>query len=431
MAGDLQPLDQKFPIVDPRGNPTLYFIQWAQQRQIDIQNGITAEQCIEIITQYLADHQLQQGSGISIAPSGNISDSPTIAAEVQAILDQISTIHGTVLFRGAADWQALAPGTAGQVLTSGGPGADVSWAAGGGGGGSLPTYYSGTDVDLVTDPGAGGSAIVTVNIPASNAARNFLVNSFVTFFGAHAIDAVIAVDGVLKHNTLRYVDGGDRTFWIHCGPIVVTIPGDNAAHTITMQCADVGALGAITIADRWLSAQQIDGSGGAAAGDGWTLLGETTLAAAAASVSFTGIPPDYEDLQILAECRSTNAAEDALIARFNADAGNNYNWYVENRFGIGSGLPSSFARCGAVGSTGYSAGVYAINSCEIYGYAKTTRFKHYQDRGMFMATAGAGFLDLGNGVWKSNAAINSVTLSTSSAFNFDVGSRFRLYGGNA
>lgn len=428
MVGTPQPLDQKFGIVDRNGNPTEYFIRWAQQRQADIGDAITLD---DLLAYFLA-HKLQEGTGIQLSPSGNISDSPVISADVQEILDQITATRGAILYRGLLGWSPLLPGTAGNFLKTNGPGADPEWAAGGGGGGSLPTYYSGTDIDLVTDPGAGGSAIVTVNIPASNAARNFLVNSFVAFSGAHAIDAAIALDGVLKHSTLRYADGGDRTFWIHCGPVVITVPGDGLAHTIEMRSADVGALGAITLADRWLSAQQIDGSGGAVSGSGWTLLGETTLAAAAPSVSFTGIPPDYEDLQILAECRSTNAAEDALIARFNADAAANYIWYVENRFGIGSGLPSStFARCGAVGSNAYTAGVYAINSCEIYGYAKTTRFKHYQDRGMFMATAGAGFIDLGNGVWKSNAAINSVTLSTGSGFNFDVGSRFRLYGGVA
>lgn len=137
MTGNLQPLDQKFSIVDADGKPTLYFIKWAQQRQIDIGEGISAEQALEIIEQYLADHQLQAGSGISLSPSGNIADIPTVAAEVQAILDQISTTHGTVLFRGAADWQALAPGTAGHFLKTNGPGADPEWAAGGGGGGAV------------------------------------------------------------------------------------------------------------------------------------------------------------------------------------------------------------------------------------------------------------------------------------------------------
>lgn len=136
MAGDLQPLDQKFPIVDQSGKPTLYFIEWAQQKQIDIQGAITAEQFNTLLLQYLLDHQLQEGSGIQITPSGNLSDSPTIAADVQEILDQITTTQGSIIFRNASDWVALAPGPAGQFLRTNGAGADPSWAAGGGGGSS-------------------------------------------------------------------------------------------------------------------------------------------------------------------------------------------------------------------------------------------------------------------------------------------------------
>jgi hypothetical protein len=142
MTGQLQPLVSNQRIVNQDGTPTEYFIRWAQAKQIDLQGAITAQQALEIATEYVADfmsdHPLTQGNGITLTPSGNIADGVTIAAEVQAILDQISTTHGTVLFRGAADWQALAPGTAGKFLKTNGPGADPEWAtAGGGGGGAL------------------------------------------------------------------------------------------------------------------------------------------------------------------------------------------------------------------------------------------------------------------------------------------------------
>jgi hypothetical protein len=118
MAGELQPLDQQFAIVDPTGRPTLYFIQWAQQRQIDLGTAIT----LDVLQQYLEDNHL---------------------SNVQEILDQISTTRGSVLYRGAAAWAALAPGAAGQFLQTAGPGADPLWAAaGGGGGGSTPTIRS-------------------------------------------------------------------------------------------------------------------------------------------------------------------------------------------------------------------------------------------------------------------------------------------------
>lgn len=62
-------------------------------------------------------------------------------ATVQSLLDGISSTRGTILYRGASGWEALAPGTAGQFLKTNGPGADPSWAAGGGGGGSGKPWY--------------------------------------------------------------------------------------------------------------------------------------------------------------------------------------------------------------------------------------------------------------------------------------------------
>lgn len=135
MTGTLQPLAQNFQIVDERGFPTIYFIQWAQQRQIDISGAITAQQALDIAVQYLADHPLLEGTGIDLTNDGNIGQGVTISANVQEILNSISTTRGTVLFRGSTAWQALAPGTSGQFLKTNGAGADPEWAAGGGGGG--------------------------------------------------------------------------------------------------------------------------------------------------------------------------------------------------------------------------------------------------------------------------------------------------------
>ncbi len=46
------------------------------------------------------------------------------------VLDMIGSTRGQVLYRGASAWSALGVGTAGQVLQSGGAGADPSWATG-------------------------------------------------------------------------------------------------------------------------------------------------------------------------------------------------------------------------------------------------------------------------------------------------------------
>jgi hypothetical protein len=130
-------------IVGPDGKPTEYFIRWAQQRQIDIGQAIDEDRALEIIQAFIDDYALQAGSGISITPDGKLTSNPTISAEAQAILNQISSTHGAVLFRGATNWQVLAPGTAGQFLKTNGAGADPSWAAGGGGGSGLTPPVSG------------------------------------------------------------------------------------------------------------------------------------------------------------------------------------------------------------------------------------------------------------------------------------------------
>lgn len=60
---------------------------------------------------------------------GNVSGSTGVPVGVtlSALLDKISNTRGAVLYRGASGWAALGAGAAGQVLTSGGAGADPSW----------------------------------------------------------------------------------------------------------------------------------------------------------------------------------------------------------------------------------------------------------------------------------------------------------------
>lgn len=83
MAGNLQPLDDKFPIVGQDGRPTLYFIQWAQQRQIDITDALT----LAGLEEYLIQHPLHEGNGIALTPSGNLTDEPLISVRNGTGLD--------------------------------------------------------------------------------------------------------------------------------------------------------------------------------------------------------------------------------------------------------------------------------------------------------------------------------------------------------
>lgn len=97
-------------------------------------------------------------SGGSADPSGTT---------VSALLDAVfGTTQGAVLYRGASLWAALAPGTSGQVLTTGGASANPRWAAGGGG--SSPTIAQKTFARTA-------STSTTATLGASPTPGNYMV----------------------------------------------------------------------------------------------------------------------------------------------------------------------------------------------------------------------------------------------------------------
>lgn len=78
------------------------------------------------------------------------------SALISALLDLISSTRGAILYRGAAAWAALNPGTSGHVLTSNGAGADPTYQAGGSG----ITQLTG---DVTAGPGSGSQAATIAN----------------------------------------------------------------------------------------------------------------------------------------------------------------------------------------------------------------------------------------------------------------------------
>jgi hypothetical protein len=88
------------------------------------------------------------GSGDVVGNSGASSAAPADTT-LTAIIDRaIGGTQGQILYRGSSTWSALSPGTAGQVLQTGGSGANPGWAtpagSGGGGGGAYSVPAVGT-----------------------------------------------------------------------------------------------------------------------------------------------------------------------------------------------------------------------------------------------------------------------------------------------
>lgn len=73
---------------------------------------------------------------------GTFDLSPLPSANIQTLLDGISNTQGSILYRGASAWTALSPGTAGQVLSTGGAGANPSWVSSVSSGPAFSAYRS-------------------------------------------------------------------------------------------------------------------------------------------------------------------------------------------------------------------------------------------------------------------------------------------------
>lgn len=91
------------------------------------------------------------------------------ASTISDVLDFIGATRGQILYRGAASWSVLAPGTAGFFLATGGAGADPSWAAGNAGtvtsvAMTVPTFLSVAGSPVTTT----GTLAVTLQTQTAN-----------------------------------------------------------------------------------------------------------------------------------------------------------------------------------------------------------------------------------------------------------------------
>ena len=96
------------------------------------------------------------GSGV-LTVSGGLPAWTTVSALIDAVF---GSARGDIIYRSPTGWTALAPGTSGQLLQTGGTGANPTWITSAAGGG-VTQLVAGSGIFLAP---VGGTGIVTVSI---------------------------------------------------------------------------------------------------------------------------------------------------------------------------------------------------------------------------------------------------------------------------
>ena len=160
-----------------------------------------------------------------------------------------------------------------------------------------------------------------------------------------------------------------------------------------------------------------------AAGSTYTPIATTTLGSNAASYTFSSIPSTYTDLIVV--CRAGAVSNSDLTFRVNGDTGSNYS--TTNLNGDGSTAGSARTSNVTIGYFTYYGSIEtfgnSVHIAQFMNYSNTTTYKTVLAR----ANNASRGVDAVVNLWRSTAAINSITLIGQNA-NILSGSTFTLYG---
>jgi hypothetical protein len=148
------------------------------------------------------------------------------------------------------------------------------------------------------------------------------------------------------------------------------------------------------------------------------------------TVTFSGIPQDYTDLEVVISARCSHSSNANFYYRVNGDASSSYS--VTRFQGNGTSAVSNRGSSNTVGYIGYtdaadsSTGIFGNTKIYINNYSNSTTFKTLVSKTVTPGTSGtsAAFSNLYRG---STSPITSISF-TPDAGNWVAGSTFDLYG---
>ena len=152
-------------------------------------------------------------------------------------------------------------------------------------------------------------------------------------------------------------------------------------------------------------------------------IASTTLSAATASITFSGIPSTYTHLQVRLSTPTSAAAN--FYFQVNGDTGSNYSWHEL----LGDG---SSALAGNSSSTAFGYFIYSPSTnptaavLDFLDYGNVNKYKTI--RGLSgQDNNGSGRIELTSSAWRNTAAITSITIYPNTG-TFSTYGTFALYG---
>jgi len=160
----------------------------------------------------------------------------------------------------------------------------------------------------------------------------------------------------------------------------------------------------------------------------YELIATEILGATTSSVTFSSLATyasTYKHLEVRAVY--SMSVNGAAILRLNGDSANNYSRHFLS--GIGNNNPpipggdANISYCHIGFQTASALGSTVISLLDVFSTSKNKT-----TRNLFGTTGTDKGIDIGSGAWRNLSSVTSVSLVQREGGNFNVGSRFSLYG---
>jgi hypothetical protein len=151
----------------------------------------------------------------------------------------------------------------------------------------------------------------------------------------------------------------------------------------------------------------------------WTKIQHIEAPSNQASIIFSSIPQTFTDLVIFYSLRTTGGSIDPQAFFFNSDSGPNYAMRMIHGDGNNTGSAQNSSYLSQYNNwaifwmqpASTTANTFNNTHIIIPNYSATNRNKSVSVQSVIENNASTGYQQVGSGIWKSNSAINAITLT--------------------